>query len=274
MGDTTAQTRFESISKHFNDSLLARGNTLQSDEDKMKLNELMALCTTLHNRVLELEKTRTSQHNKIASLKRRVKKLEKRNRSRTHKLKRFDKVGLTARVESLDDEESLGGEEVFAAAGQNENDKGKGIMIEEPMKPKKKDLIRLDKDATKSTKKQKVEDDKEKAELKQLMETIPDEEEVAIGAIPLAVKSPRIVDWKIHKEGKKSLRSKEVFGSIILVFIKLLMNKIDDFEEEYQVWMIVRIKSLLDAVRITATQVFVNTALMKLVPLRNFKKIF
>nr|GEV78962.1 ribonuclease H-like domain, reverse transcriptase, RNA-dependent DNA polymerase [Tanacetum cinerariifolium] len=54
------------------------------------------------------------------------------------------------------------------------------------------------------TKKQKVEDDKEKAELKQLMETIPDEEEVAIDAIPLAVKSPRIIDWKIHKEGKTS----------------------------------------------------------------------
>nr|GEV99633.1 ribonuclease H-like domain, reverse transcriptase, RNA-dependent DNA polymerase [Tanacetum cinerariifolium] len=53
------------------------------------------------------------------------------------------------------------------------------------------------------TKKQKVEDDKEKAELKQLMETIPDEEEVAIDPIPLAVKSLRIVDWKIHKEGKK-----------------------------------------------------------------------
>nr|GEU58012.1 hypothetical protein [Tanacetum cinerariifolium] len=55
-----------------------------------------------------------------------------------------------------------------------------------------------------STKKQKVEDDKEKAELKQLIETILDEKEVAIDAISLAVKSPRIVDWKINKEGKKS----------------------------------------------------------------------
>ncbi|GKA18891.1 hypothetical protein Tco_0698806 [Tanacetum coccineum] len=44
----------------------------------------------------------------IASLKRRVKKLEKKNRSRTHKLKRLYKVGLTARVESSDNEESLG----------------------------------------------------------------------------------------------------------------------------------------------------------------------
>ncbi|GJR11638.1 hypothetical protein Tco_0794290 [Tanacetum coccineum] len=37
-----------------------------------------------------------------------------------------------------------------------------------------------------------------------LMEVMPDEEEVALDAIPLAVKSPSILDWKIHKEGKKS----------------------------------------------------------------------
>ncbi|GJU05456.1 hypothetical protein Tco_1121886 [Tanacetum coccineum] len=55
-----------------------------------------------------------------------------------------------------------------------------------------------------SSKKQKMDNDKEIAELKSLMEVIPDEEEVTIDAIPLAVKSPSIVDWKIHKEGKKS----------------------------------------------------------------------
>ncbi|GKD30202.1 hypothetical protein Tco_1240980 [Tanacetum coccineum] len=52
--------------------------------------------------------------------------------------------------------------------------------------------------------KRKVEDDKETTELKQLMKIIPDEEEVAIDAIPLAVKSPSIVGWKIYKEGRKS----------------------------------------------------------------------
>nr|GEY98121.1 hypothetical protein [Tanacetum cinerariifolium] len=36
-----------------------------------------------------------------------------------------------------------------------------------------------------STKKQKVEDDKETSELKQLLEIIPEKEEVAIDAIPL-----------------------------------------------------------------------------------------
>ncbi|GJV42687.1 putative ribonuclease H-like domain-containing protein [Tanacetum coccineum] len=85
-----------------------RGNTLQSDEDRLKLDELMELCTTLQTRVLDLEKTNTSQHNEIASLKRRIKKLEKKRSSRTHKLKRLYKVGLTARVESSGDEEDLG----------------------------------------------------------------------------------------------------------------------------------------------------------------------
>ncbi|GKA65992.1 hypothetical protein Tco_0765800 [Tanacetum coccineum] len=55
-----------------------------------------------------------------------------------------------------------------------------------------------------STKKQKVDEDKDTAELQSLMEVIPDEEEVAIDVVPLATKSPKIVDWKIHKEGKKS----------------------------------------------------------------------
>ncbi|GKF79623.1 hypothetical protein Tco_0235191, partial [Tanacetum coccineum] len=54
------------------------------------------------------------------------------------------------------------------------------------------------------TKKKKVENDKETSELKQCFEIIPDEEKVTIDAIPLAVKSPSIVGWKIHKEGRKS----------------------------------------------------------------------
>ncbi|GKE36629.1 hypothetical protein Tco_1460034, partial [Tanacetum coccineum] len=36
------------------------------------------------------------------------------------------------------------------------------------------------------------------------MKIVSDEEEVAIDVIPLAVKPPSIVDWKIHTEGKKS----------------------------------------------------------------------
>nr|GEX11000.1 hypothetical protein [Tanacetum cinerariifolium] len=189
--------------------------------------------TIAQTRVLDLEKTTTTQCNEIASLKRRVKKLEKRNRSRTHRLKRLYKVGR--RIDAIDADEEitlvsiqdevvsnnddkemfdvdvLGSEEVFIAK-QNENvveevvdaaqvstaattvtitteeitlaqalealktlkpkvkgivfqklgksttttnssqqsqDKGKGIMIEEPVKPKKKDQIKLDEEAAK-----------------------------------------------------------------------------------------------------------------------------
>ncbi|GJU49957.1 uncharacterized mitochondrial protein-like protein [Tanacetum coccineum] len=105
--DTIAQTRFESVSKLYNDSLLARGNTLQTDKDRLKLKELMELYTNLQKKVLDLEKTKTTQQIEIDSLKRRVKKLERKNKSRTYKLKRLYKVGLSTRVESSD-EESLG----------------------------------------------------------------------------------------------------------------------------------------------------------------------
>ncbi|GKA64771.1 hypothetical protein Tco_0764478 [Tanacetum coccineum] len=56
-----------------------------------------------------------------------------------------------------------------------------------------------------NAKKQKVDEDKETVELQSLIEVVfDDEEEVAIDVVPLATKPPTIVDWKIHKEGKKS----------------------------------------------------------------------
>ncbi|GJZ88862.1 hypothetical protein Tco_0660644 [Tanacetum coccineum] len=80
------------------------GNTLQSGEDSLKLNELMELCTNLQQMVLDLEITKTTQATEIASLKRRVNKLERRNKSRTHGLKRLYRVGSSRRVESSEDE--------------------------------------------------------------------------------------------------------------------------------------------------------------------------
>ncbi|GKF56011.1 hypothetical protein Tco_0166351, partial [Tanacetum coccineum] len=88
--------------------MLVRGNTLRSGEDSLKLNELMELYTNLQTRVLDLETTKTTQANEIACLKRKVKKLEKKKRSRTPRLKRLYKVGLSDRVESSRDEEDLG----------------------------------------------------------------------------------------------------------------------------------------------------------------------
>nr|GEX14728.1 putative ribonuclease H-like domain-containing protein [Tanacetum cinerariifolium] len=74
-------------------------NTPLSDEGSLKLKELTELCTNLHNRVLDLETTKTTQAMEIDSLKRRVKKLEKKKRLRNHKHKILYKVSLTPRVD-------------------------------------------------------------------------------------------------------------------------------------------------------------------------------
>ncbi|GKC19270.1 hypothetical protein Tco_1021420, partial [Tanacetum coccineum] len=94
---TDEATNEEHVPIHSNDPLL-------SGEDRLKLNELMELCTNLSQRVIDLKNTKTSQAAKIAKLKERVKKLEKRNKSRTPGLKRLRKVGRTARIESSNDE--------------------------------------------------------------------------------------------------------------------------------------------------------------------------
>ncbi|GKE36100.1 hypothetical protein Tco_1455422 [Tanacetum coccineum] len=54
-----------------------------------------------------------------------------------------------------------------------------------------------------STKKQKMDDDKEKEKLRKCFEIIPyDGDDVTIDATPLSIKIP-IVDYKIYQEGKK-----------------------------------------------------------------------
>ncbi|GJT11988.1 putative ribonuclease H-like domain-containing protein [Tanacetum coccineum] len=364
MGDIIAQTRFENVSKLSYDLLLARGNTLRSDEDRLKLDELMELYTNLQKKVLDLEKTKTSQDNKIASLNRRVKKLEKKNRSRTHKLKRLRKVGATARVESSGDEEDLGedaskqgrrinaidtdeditlvnddadkemfdvdalnGEEVFIAGAQNPKLKGllsesqlaKRLQAEEqeqftikeeatlfkelleqrrkyfaakraeekknkpPTKNqqnkimitylknmegwKYKDLKSKDLDSIKElldkafTRKKvddvqettKVDDDQEAAKIKELMEIVPDEEEIAIDAIPLAVKSLRIIYMLVEKK----------YPLTPLTLSQMLEKKLQiDYESE------------MDYQLFTAALIDVNAAQSKLVLLENFNESY
>ncbi|GJX81366.1 copia protein [Tanacetum coccineum] len=60
-------------------------------DPSMQLKKLMDFCTKLQERVLDLENTKTAQAQEITSLKLRVKKLEKKGGSRTHKLKRLYK---------------------------------------------------------------------------------------------------------------------------------------------------------------------------------------
>nr|GEX80891.1 ribonuclease H-like domain-containing protein [Tanacetum cinerariifolium] len=76
----------------------------------------------------ELNKTKTTQQNKIDSLEKRVKKLEKKNKLRTHKLKRLYKVDTTSKVESYDNNEDLG-EDVSKQGGIDVIDADEDITL-------------------------------------------------------------------------------------------------------------------------------------------------
>ncbi|GKA64842.1 hypothetical protein Tco_0764549 [Tanacetum coccineum] len=111
----------ENVSKHSNDPLL-------SGEDRLKLEELMALCTNLQNGVLDLEHTKTTQALEIDSLKRRVKKLEKKQRSKTHGLKRLYKG---RKIHDIDADEDITLENVHDAEMFDVNDlDGDEVVVE------------------------------------------------------------------------------------------------------------------------------------------------
>nr|GFA91017.1 hypothetical protein [Tanacetum cinerariifolium] len=321
MGDTIAQTRYERVFRLSNDSLLARHNTLQSDEDRPKLNELIELCTTLQSRVLNLEKRKTTQALEIDSLRRSKDQelISSKDYTRHHLMNDQDD-------EQIFDVNDLHGEEVFvqedvasevntasiettdsAAAIMNVDEvtlaqalmeikstklKAKGIVLQEPSKSRTTTISlkksqdkeqrlaskkvqqeeeanialietwndvqtkinanyqlaeRLTEVVEQSSKKakaeEKIDDDKETVELKQLVKIIPDEEGVAIDAIPLAFKPPSIVDWKIQKEKKKSyykIIKADGSSKIYLVFSHML--KSFDREDVETLWKLVKAK--------------------------------
>nr|GEW45299.1 putative reverse transcriptase domain-containing protein [Tanacetum cinerariifolium] len=163
-------------------------------------------------------------------------------------------------------------------SSQQSHDKGKGIMIEES-----KDLQEKEEKANIALIEEwddiqaKIDADHQLAERMQAQE----QEELAFKRVNT------FEDFRIELvKGKEMRAGKELkmkYGSckkdtecwnescmtpveyIYAVYadLHLLMKKLDDFEEEYQVQRrIVGIKSLLDAVGITTAQVYVNTALM------------
>ncbi|GJX48283.1 hypothetical protein Tco_0273473 [Tanacetum coccineum] len=88
---------------------------LGSGRDGLKIIELMEIYTKLSDMVLALENVKTAQDLEITSLKKRVKKLEKKKKVRTSQLKRrLFKV----RIESSADK-SLGDQEDASKQGRN-----------------------------------------------------------------------------------------------------------------------------------------------------------
>nr|GEZ14727.1 hypothetical protein [Tanacetum cinerariifolium] len=103
---------------------------------------------------------------------------------------------------------------------------------------KLKEFDRIQEMFNRAFRRQKVKDDKEKAEQKQLMETILDKEEIIIDAIPLVVKSLNIVGWKIYKKEKKSyyqiVRADEKSQMYMIVSQMLKSFDKEDLEDLYK----------------------------------------
>ncbi|GJT56376.1 putative ribonuclease H-like domain-containing protein [Tanacetum coccineum] len=397
MEDTIAQTRFENVSKHSNDSLFARV-AANKENDEVNVIEEVVKVTMFNVNVLNGKEVFVAGQNENV-----VEELvdtAQVSTAATTVTITTKEITLAQALEALKTSKPKVKGVVIQEPGkstttttissQQSQDKGKGIMIEEPMKPmKKKDQIMLDEEADlklqaefdekerlinvdhqlaerlqaqdeelsnaekatlfqqllekrrKHFAAKRAEEKRNKPPTKAQQKKIMYEEEVAINAIPLAVKSPRIIDYKIHKEGKKSYyqivradgKSKMymIFSQMLKSFDRedledlyklvkakygstrpvesmdyLLWNdmkimfephvedaiwrnqqgykvlewklydscgKLDDFEEEYQVYgRIVRIKSLLDVVGITPAHVCVTTAQLELVLLRDFKE--
>ncbi|GKA80269.1 hypothetical protein Tco_0786865 [Tanacetum coccineum] len=88
-----------------------------------------------------------------------------------------------------------------------------------------------------------VDDDQETTKIKELMKIVSYEEEVAVDTIPLATKPTTIVDWKIHKEGKKNyyqIIKADRSSKMYLVFSHMLKSfNMEDFET---MWKLVNAK--------------------------------
>ncbi|GKD80985.1 hypothetical protein Tco_1347824 [Tanacetum coccineum] len=109
LGDADAQTSMEHqddltdfVPPTPHDSPLSGGHIFGSDKGRPNINELMAIYTKLSNRVLALEISKTAQDLVIKKLKKKVKRLENKQRARTPGMKLF-KIS-TSRRKSLDKE--------------------------------------------------------------------------------------------------------------------------------------------------------------------------
>ncbi|GJS18851.1 hypothetical protein Tco_0413323 [Tanacetum coccineum] len=248
-------------------------NTLRSGEDRLKLKELMEFCTKLQQRFLGLENTKIAQAQEITSLKLRVKKLEKKGGSRSHKLKRLYKdmdekeINVAEKEVSTADPVTTAGEVVTNASptetttaddltlaqtlikirnmitelveGNEVRAEGSETIAEGSSKRAGEELEQ------ESSKKQKLKEDKESEELKQCLEIILDDgDDVRLMLTPL-LRSPSNVDM-LKNFNKEDL---EVLWSIVKArfknkepvnymdnFLLLNLNTMFEYHVEYNVW--------------------------------------
>nr|GEV86941.1 hypothetical protein [Tanacetum cinerariifolium] len=242
----------DTVPPTLHDSPLTGGYTPGRDEGRLKLLELMNICTTLSNRVTtlenELSSTKAVYHKAFITLTKRVKKLEtqlKQNKSRAviHSSDEEEQREVHKTAEPLkDDDDATLAETLLNIKRSTSKDKGKGMKrsgfnLQQESSKKQK----LDEQTEKEVEAQ-ADTDQEVEEMKLYVKIVPDED-IVINDIPLATKPPVIIECKIVKEGK--IRTYHIIragGSTkrYTSMIKLLENI--DREDLKTLWKLVKDK--------------------------------
>nr|GEV94543.1 hypothetical protein [Tanacetum cinerariifolium] len=119
-----------------------------SDEESIQLNELMIFYTNLQQQVLDLEEAKIAQAKEISKLRKIVKKLEKRKKSRPAGLRILKKVGSSKQVESSEEKDSLGAQEDASKHEKSveyiDQDAEAALVDESQRRMHDKDMFRVD----------------------------------------------------------------------------------------------------------------------------------
>ncbi|GKC19337.1 hypothetical protein Tco_1021487 [Tanacetum coccineum] len=97
----------------------AKCEILHLDETNTSTNTHLS---PILQKVLDLQKAKDTQSKEITTLRKRIQRLERRKKSRPTGLKRLKKVGMSQRIESSEDQESLGAPEDASKQGRSIED--------------------------------------------------------------------------------------------------------------------------------------------------------
>ncbi|GJZ18331.1 uncharacterized mitochondrial protein-like protein [Tanacetum coccineum] len=207
MGDTITQTRFENVSKTSNDSLLAGVNTPRSDEDSLKLKELMELSRIESSEDEGLGEEDASKQGWIddidvnediylVNIHRDEDMFEVNDLEVTRAQEKRNRPPTKAQQRSI----MCTYLKNMAGYKHNQLKNKKTELVEESSKKAEAEIAHEsslkragEELEQEGSKKHKLEEDNETEELKQCLEIIPDDRDnVTIDAIPLSTKSPTI----------------------------------------------------------------------------------
>nr|GEX42727.1 hypothetical protein [Tanacetum cinerariifolium] len=231
----------ENVPTHSNDPLL-------SGEDSIQLKELIDLYANLQKRVLDLETIKTNQAMEIDSLKRR----ERYNDEEMFDTRVLDDEEVLVEKAVTVKEVDVAQDQVSAATNTAKDltinditlakalealktskpkirgivvkDKGKGRIVKLEILLKKNAQISLDEELTFKLQAEQEEERIAREKAQRIEEVnlawgdvLDDEDDVTIDATPLSSKSPTIIDYRIHKEGRKVI-SKSSRQMVVLRF--------------------------------------------------------